>query len=81
MTLIEYGRYQKLSGKSPSLIYVWAGLAEELGVSTSLVKLWANGQRRVADLHVIPLERITAGDVPRYHTRPDIYPWNDYRGG
>mgnify|MGYP003676220297 FL=1 len=74
MTLIEYGRKEKALGNTRSLNEVWVSIAQELGVSTPLVKLWANKQRRVADLHVINLEKATQGEVSRHHTRPDIYP-------
>ena len=74
MTLIEYGRKEKALGNSRSLNEVWSIIAQELGVSVPLVKLWANQQRRVADLHVIKLEKATGGEVVRHHTRPDIYP-------
>ena len=74
MTLIEYGRKEKALGNYRSLNQIWVSIAQELGVSTPLVKLWANNQRRVADLHVINLEKATSGEVKRYHTRPDIYP-------
>jgi len=36
--------------------------------------LLAHKQRRVADIHVINLEKATGGEVARHHTRPDIYP-------
>lgn len=79
MTLIEYGRKEKALGNFRSLNEIWGSIAHELGVSTPLVKLWANKQRRVADLHVINLEKATGGEVARHHTRPDIYPPEEVR--
>jgi DNA-binding transcriptional regulator YdaS (Cro superfamily) len=78
MTLIEYARNQKHIGKITSLASFWSVVAERLGVSEVLVMKWAYQQQRVADRHVINLEKITDGHVKRSDVRPDIYPIDDY---
>jgi len=78
MTLLEFGREQKAQGIESTLDKVWEMIAGQLGVGAVIVKKWAYKERRVADTHVIPLEEITHGAVPRYITRPDIYPVGDY---
>ena len=76
MTLIEFGRKEQI-GNSKVLNDIWSSIAQDLGVSVPLVKLWAYNQRRVPADHVINLEIATNGEVPRHHTRPDIYPTDD----
>jgi len=79
MTLIEYARKEKAIGNYNLLKDVWETIAQDLGVSIPLVKLWAHQQRRVADVHVIKLEKEPNGEVKRYHTRPDIYPPQEFQ--
>jgi len=78
MTLIEYARKEKAIGNYTFLKDVWEMISQDLGDSIPLVKLWAHEVRRVADVHVINLEKATNGEVKRYHTRPDIYPPQEF---
>ena len=78
MTLIEYGRKQKELGNFKSLEKVWQSIADELGVHSSLIRSWAYKTAPVAPKRVIHLERATNGEVLRQHSRPDLYPPEDY---
>lgn len=49
-------------------------LAEGLGVSQTLVWKWLHGKAKVTPEHVIPLEKISNGEVSRSQLRPDLYP-------
>jgi len=79
MDLKEYATKEKAIGNFARLEDVWIKISHDLGVSIPLVKLWAHKQRRVSADHVINLEKATGGEVLRHHTRPDIYPPQDYQ--
>ncbi len=74
MTLLDYARHFKDSGQISNLNTVWTSIADDLGVHSSLIKMWAYQQRPVSAKHAIPLEKITDGYVGRSETRPDLYP-------
>ena len=74
MTLIEYGKKEQALSNRSRLEEIWSIIAEDLGVSIPLVKLWAYNQRRVPADHVLNLERATNGAVSRQETRSDLYP-------
>jgi len=78
MTLLEYAKKNKELGEFRSLNKVWEMIAQELGCHPSLPKLWAYKQRRVNAEKVLRLEEITGGEVLRQHTRPDLYPPQEY---
>lgn len=78
MELIEYGRKQKELGNVTALERVWEGIANELGVHSSLIRSWAYKTAPVSPRFVIKLERATQGEVLRQHSRPDLYPPEDY---
>jgi len=80
MTLLDYARHFKDSGQITNLNTVWSSLSEEIGVHSSLVKMWAYGQRHVSAKKVIALEKATDGYVHRSESRPDIYPVEEYQG-
>ncbi|MBT7350537.1 transcriptional regulator [candidate division WWE3 bacterium] len=79
MTLLDYARHFKDSGQISNLNTVWASLADDLGVHSSLVKMWAYDLRQVSAKKAIPLEKATEGYVHRSDTRPDIYPVEEYQ--
>jgi len=79
MTLLEFGKNQKSLGIVSNMNNTWHMLAQELGVCESMVKHWVYGTKRVAAKHVLPLEKLTNGEVGRCLMRPDLYPLSDYR--
>ena len=78
MRLLDYARLFKDSGEISNLNTVWDSLADDLGVHSSLVKMWAYDLRQVSAKKAIPLEKATDGYVLRTETRPDLYPVEEY---
>ena len=48
-------------------------LAEELGVSVSLVSSWRHGRYRVAPRHCLAIERLSNGLVKAADMQPEVF--------
>jgi DNA-binding transcriptional regulator YdaS (Cro superfamily) len=48
-------------------------LAEELGVSVSLVSSWRHGRYRVAPRHCLAIERLSSGQVRAADMQPEVF--------
>ena len=79
MELKDYANTLKELGQARTVMDFYKELAGELGVHSSLVRMWAYKKARFTAEHVLPIERYTQGAVHRTEMRPDLYPPEEYK--
>lgn len=60
--------------KAISIAGSQVALASALGTTQSRISNWLHRDKRVPAEMVLPIERITGGQVSRSDLRPDLYP-------
>jgi DNA-binding transcriptional regulator YdaS (Cro superfamily) len=74
MKFRKWCELKKSSAGYTTLEDVYQFLSTELGIKSFSVRQWSCGSRQVSAKYVLPLEKLTNGQVKRHEMRVDLYP-------